>query len=85
VERLGVGGQGRGDQADVVGGRRDPIGDQDGVQPPADFFGISFVRRQPGRVEGERVLDGDEVGQAALGQRDQVEPVVGGEQIGRAG
>ena len=73
VERLGVGDGGHRNQPDVLGDRGDACGDQYGVgatgQPPrADRFAATGLRRQ-------RVVDGEEVQQAALRGGRQAGPI----------
>ena len=63
-----------------AGQRRHPGRDQHRVQAPGHR---RSVRRAT--ADREAVLDGDEVEQAALGLGDEVGPVPGGEQLGRAG
>ena len=68
VERLGVGDQGRRHQADVPGQRGDPGGDQHGVEPSPDLVGaVVRIGEAVAGLQAERVLDGDEVEQPALG------------------
>ena len=69
----------------MLGQRRDPVRDQHRVQSAPDLVGAVVLGRKPIGLQPERVLDGDEVGQTALGLADQVEPVIGGEQFGRPG
>ena len=85
VERLGVGGDHGRHQPDVPGQRGDAGGDEHGVQPAADLVGAPVGLREARGLEPERVLDGHEVEQAALGLGDEVGPVLGGEQVARAG
>jgi hypothetical protein len=85
VERLGVGGDHRRHQPDVLreGGR--PRRDQRGVEPAADLVGPRVGPAEAAGLQAESVLDGDEVEQAALGLLDESHPVPGREQLSRAG
>ncbi len=78
VERLGVRDDRTGREADVCGARRDAGGDQSGVETAAHLVGAGGLR-------AERVLDGDQVEQPALGFPYDVDPVSGGEQFGGTG
>jgi hypothetical protein len=86
VERLGVRGRSRGHQPDPRGRGRDLGGDQHRVEPSADLVGPAVrAAGARGGLQAERVLDGDEVQQPALGLRRQGRPVARGEQVpGRA-
>ena len=74
-----------GNEADVAGARRDPGGDQHGVQPAADAVGALVGPQRVVGLQGQAVFDGDEVQQAPLGLADQVGPVARGQQLGGAG
>ena len=78
VERLGVGDGHAGHQPDPGGHGRDPGGDHDRVEAA-----LHHVR--PGIRRGERVLDGQEVDEAGLGQAGQIDPVPRREQLRRPG
>lgn len=69
----------------MAGHRRDPCGDQHGVQAPAYLVGTRVRLAVAGGLQAEAVLDRDEVEQAALGFGDDVGPVTRGEQLVRAG
>ena len=73
------------DEADVPGGGRDPGRDQHGVQTAPDPVGAVVGLEAVVGLQGQPVLDGDEVEQAALGLADQVGPVAGGEQLAAGG
>lgn len=85
MERLRVGGHHGRNQSYVAGEGGDAGGDQDGVQPSAYLVRAAVGTGDLRGLEAERVLDGHEVEQAALGLGDQIRPVCGGEQITGAG
>ena len=84
VKRLGVRDDDDRHQPDMAGHRRHPGRGQDGVQPPAYLVGPGVRPAAVRGLQAEPVLDGHEVEQAALGLGDDVGPVGGGEQLGRA-
>ncbi len=67
------------------GQRRNASGDEQGIEPPADLVGAGIRQQELGGLQGEGVLDGDEVDKAGLGGADGVCPVAGGEQLGGPG
>ncbi|MDF9811158.1 hypothetical protein M2266_000389 [Streptomyces sp. SPB162] len=81
MERFGMGGDRRRYQPDVRGQRGDPGGDEHRVQPAAYLVGALVGPGAVGGLEGEGVLERDEVQQPALGFEDGVGPVAGGEQL----
>lgn len=73
VERLGVGGRDGRDEADARAARREPGRDERGVEPAAHGPVAA-------RLEGERVVERDEVEQTALGGGDELDEALGVEQ-----
>ena len=69
--------------ADVRGSH--PRRHQDRVEPSPDLVGPLVELPAPRRLQGEGVLNGHEVEQAALGLLDEVDPVAGREELGRPG
>lgn len=59
--------------------------DEQRVEPPADLVSPLGGLAGPVRLLRERVVDGDEVEQPALGGADQVGPVARGEQLAEPG
>src|SRR5437764_4831281 len=75
VERLGVRGGDRRNQADPAGDRRDRGQREQRVEPSAHDVGAP-------RLEGERVVEGDEVERSGFGELRVGQVVAGGEQRG---
>ena len=84
VERFGVGRYGGRHESDPPGDRADQRGDQHRVEAAADLVVAPVRTAELRRLQAERVLDGDEVEQAALGGERQRRPVLRGEDLGRA-
>ena len=83
VERFGVRRHGGRHEPDVAGHRADQRRDQHRIEPTADLIGASVGTAELRRLQPERVLDREEVEQAALGGRRERRPVRGGEDLGR--
>ena len=84
VERFGVGRYGGRHESDPPGDRADQRGDQHRVEAPADLVVAPVRTAELRRLQAERVLDGDEVEEAALGGERQRRPVLRGEDLGGA-
>lgn len=85
VEGLGVGGGHGRNQSDVPGQRCDAGGGEHRVQPPADLVRAPVGPFRRGGLEGEGVLEGDEVQQSGLGFGDGIGPVAGREEFAGPG
>jgi hypothetical protein len=69
----------------VPGHWRHPGGDEHGIEPSADLVAARVRLPEARGLQAQPVLDGGEVEQPALGLLDEIRPVPGREQIGRAG
>lgn len=81
VEWFGVGGDRGREDTDRPCGRRDPIGDEHGVEPTPHAVGTSVRDERMITLQAESVVDGDEVERSGLGLAHQIRPVAGGEQF----
>jgi hypothetical protein len=85
VERLGVDGDRRRDEADVACPRGGPGRDEHGVQPATDPVGALVALKVVVGLQVEAVLDRDKVEQAVLGPLRQADPVRRGQETVRLG